>query len=72
MRPTRVPAATEDARRSSGDLDADLLRLRSLVETAPIAEARAFATHLLEAWPESERVRRWASLLEPPEPTAPP
>jgi hypothetical protein len=71
---TRVhePAATQAAPRSTGNVDADLARLRSLVEDAPITEARAFVEHLLEVWPESERVRRCANILEPPKPTASP
>jgi len=47
-------------------LTADLQHLRDLLEGVRIAEARRFVTELQQRWPESERVRHFAHVLQPP------
>jgi hypothetical protein len=47
-------------------LTADLDRLRSMVEHEDVEGARAFVKELEQRWPDSHRVRHWASVLAPP------
>lgn len=49
-----------------GSMEADLQRLKSLVENSRVPEARAFVQVLEERWPESPRVQHWARVLAPP------
>lgn len=52
--------------RSESELQQDLQRLKDLVEQSRVEEARKLAPVLLEKWPDSQRVRNWATVLEPP------
>ena len=47
-------------------LAADLQHLRDLLEGVRITEARRFVKELGQRWPESERVRHYAHVLQPP------
>lgn len=47
-------------------LSRSLARLGELLEKDAVEEARALVQELLVRWPDSERVRRWARVLEPP------
>jgi hypothetical protein len=47
-------------------LAADLQHLRDLLEGVRIGEARRFVKELEQRWPESERVRHYAHVLQPP------
>ncbi len=72
---TEHPSQLAETWESSGDHDADLDRLRALVEADRVREARGFVERLVEAWPDSRRVQRWAEVLAPPRilaPTGPP
>jgi hypothetical protein len=51
---------------SSHEMEADLNRLRSMVEQADVDNARAFVKELEARWPDSERVRYWSRVLAPP------
>lgn len=51
---------------SSGDEQADVQRLREMVEQNDVEGARAFVKDLEQWWPDSERVRYWARVLAPP------
>lgn len=48
------------------ELERALARLRHLVETSAVPEARAFVKELVARWPEDPRVRKWDHVLEPP------
>src|SRR4051794_9578210 len=48
------------------ELEAELTQLRGLVEKSRIETARAFVRELVERWPKSRAVQRWARVLEPP------
>jgi hypothetical protein len=47
-------------------LAADLQHLRALLEGDRVREARRFVKELEQRWPEAERVRHYAHVLEPP------
>jgi hypothetical protein len=47
-------------------LAADLQHLRDLLERDQVEEARRFVKELEQRWPEAERVRHYAQVLEPP------
>src|SRR5438552_2551923 len=47
-------------------LAADLQHLRALLEGNRVLEARRFVKELEQRWPEAERVRHYARVLEPP------
>src|SRR6266851_2155903 len=47
-------------------LAADLQHLRALLEGERVQEARRFVKELEQCWPEAERVRHYARVLEPP------
>ena len=47
-------------------LAADLQHLRDLLEADWVPEARRFVKELEQQWPEAERVRHYARVLEPP------
>jgi hypothetical protein len=47
-------------------LAADLQHLRALLEGDRVHEARRFVKELEQRWPEAERVRHYARVLEPP------
>ncbi len=47
-------------------LAADLQHLRALLEAARVPEARRFVKELEQRWPEAERVRHYAHVLQPP------
>jgi hypothetical protein len=47
-------------------LAADLQHLRDLLEGVRIGEARRFIKELEQRWPDSERVRHYAHVLQPP------
>lgn len=56
-----VSAGTDQER-----LAADLQQLRDLLEFDRVDEARRFVRELEQRWPDSERVRHYAHVLEPP------
>ena len=58
--------AAEPGRTDQERLAADLQHLRDLLERVRIAEARRFVKELEQRWPESERVRHYAHVLQPP------
>lgn len=47
-------------------LAADLDRLRFMVEHEDVEGARAYVKELEQRWPDSARVRYWATVLAPP------
>ena len=49
-----------------GELDAELARLREMVEQSRVDEARLFVKELVTRWPEDGRVQHWATVLAPP------
>ncbi len=51
---------------ASPELLEDLLALRDLLERGHIERARSFVKELVVRWPDSERVKRFAYVLEPP------
>jgi hypothetical protein len=55
------PADTDQDR-----LAADLQHLRDLLTADRVSEARRFVKELEERWPEAERVRHYAHVLQPP------
>jgi hypothetical protein len=46
--------------------DAEVLRLKRMVEAADVEGARRYVKELEERWPDSPRVKYWASVLAPP------
>lgn len=50
----------------AGELEADLDRLRQMVEASDVEGARAFVKEVEARWPDSDRVRHWARVLAPP------
>ena len=48
------------------DLEGALRRLRRLVETSEVPEARRYVKELAVRWPDDERVHHWDRVLEPP------
>jgi hypothetical protein len=56
----------EAARAELEQLAADLQHLRALLEADRVPEARRFVKELEHRWPEAERVRHYARVLEPP------
>jgi len=58
--------AAEPGRTDQERLAADLQHLRDLLEGVRIGEARRFVKELQQRWPESERVRHYAHVLQPP------
>ena len=65
MAETRVDPAAPPAPEPP-QLTADLDRLRAMVEHSDVEGARAFVKELEQRWPDSHRVRHWASVLAPP------
>jgi len=57
-----VEAAITDQQR----LEADLQHLRDLLIANRVPEARSFGKELAQRWPEAERVRHYAHVLQPP------
>lgn len=61
---TEVPAAETGP--AAEQLAADLQHLNDLLEGVRIGEARRFVKELEQRWPDSERVRHYAHVLQPP------
>jgi hypothetical protein len=57
---------TEPEQTDQQRLAADLQHLRDLLTAADVPEARRFVKELEERWPEAERVRHYAHVLQPP------
>jgi len=49
-----------------GGLDEALARLKRLVESSEVEEARAYVKEVEARWPEDARARKWARVLAPP------
>jgi Family of unknown function (DUF5678) len=47
-------------------LDADLVRLRTLLERGDVEGARAWVKELQHMWPDSDEVRHYVEVLAPP------
>jgi hypothetical protein len=62
IEPHDPQAGTTDQER----LAADLQHLRDLLEANRVPEARSFVKELEQRWPEAERVRHYAHVLQPP------
>jgi hypothetical protein len=51
----------------SRELNADLVRLRALLERGDVEGARAWVKELERLWPEADAVRHYARVLAPPQ-----
>jgi hypothetical protein len=59
-------SAEAPAGESQTELTAALERIRRLIETSAVDEARALAKEMGARWPEDERAQYWARVLAPP------
>jgi hypothetical protein len=55
----------ENDKLAATDHDAEVQRLKRMVEAGDVNGARAYVKQLQERWPESARVKYWASVLAP-------
>jgi hypothetical protein len=61
-----VVAPEEAGRAEAADLAVALARIKKLIETSAVEEARALAKDMGERWPDDRAPQQWARVLAPP------